>query len=58
MGQSYLNLLPLPPLQETPTSPILISSEEEQVEPTNDIQSPHCPPSITKEPPEAFPEEY
>ena len=49
---------PLPPLQETPSSPISISSEEEQVEPTEDIQSPHRPPRITKEPPEAFPEEY
>ena len=49
---------PLPSLQETPVSPISISSEEEQVEPIDDIQSPHPPPSTTEESPKSFPEEY
>lgn len=49
---------PLPPLQETLVSPISISSEEEQVEPMDDVYSPHPPPSITEEPLESFPKEY
>lgn len=49
---------PLPPLQETPASPITISFEEEPPEPDEDIQSPHSPPSIMGEPPEVFPEGY
>lgn len=49
---------PLPPLQETPTSPITISSEEEPVEPKEDIQSPHSSPSMMEGPSKVFPEEY
>lgn len=47
----------LPPLQETPVSPIAISFEEEPDEPEEDIQSTHSPPSIGEEPPEVFSEE-
>jgi hypothetical protein len=46
---------PLPPLQETPASPISISLEEELVEPANDIQSPHSPPSMMEGPSKVFP---
>ena len=45
-------------MQETPASPISISSEEEPAEPEEDILSPHSPPSMMEGPSEVFPEKY